>query len=209
MSSLTVSSPATMLLRVVLFMLSLATYSLSTPLHKSHHSSRKLFPRHSSSFPNFDKHTAVCILPRSLSNSHKTAQLAVQAATRQKFRNAPALLVGQGTSPGYTIPPSLQDTYNRASDYATSIALHSSQVSSANSSSNPSSTVRLASVGTLGCVNNAINISLLDDTDSIDDFEYYGPLRFGSQEQSLDIDLDTGSAGMASPLFSKLPHQLV
>lgn len=148
---------------------------------------------------------------RSLSNSlTRTTQLAAQAATRQKFRNAPALLVGHGTSPGYAIPPSLQNTYNRASDYATNITLLSSQSnSSANLSPNPPSAVTVAGAGTLGCVNNATTVSLSDDTDNVDDFEYYGPLRFGSQAQSLQIDFDTGSAGRASLLFSKRSHQLV
>ncbi|KAH0827842.1 aspartic peptidase domain-containing protein [Lanmaoa asiatica] len=106
-----------MLLRVALFMLSLTTNSFSTPLrHYTNRASRKFLTRRS---PTLDRHAA----------------LAAQAATRRKFRNAPALLAGQGTCPGYAIPSSLQNTYDRASDYATDIAFLSSQPKPSYSSS--------------------------------------------------------------------------
>lgn len=69
--------------------------------------------------------------------------------------------------------------------------------------------LRVAGVGTLWNANNTVIDALSDETDGINDFEYYGPLRFGSQAQTLQIDFDTGSAGGTSLLFGKRLHQLV
>ena len=189
-----------MVLRIALFVLWLTTNSLSASLHKSRHDpkhSRASRKRQSSFLPSFNRDTAVCMrcqLPPKLLTG--PTQLAAQAATRQKFRNAPALLVGYGISPGYTIPSSLQSAYDRASDYATNISLLSSRLMTpANSRFTSSPAIRVASAGTPGGANNVTSIPLSDDTDNTDDFEYYGPLLFGSQGQPVGIDFDTGSAG--------------
>ncbi|KAF8554181.1 acid protease [Imleria badia] len=162
------------------FILWLTTDSLSIPLHKSHG------PRRSMSLPNFDRQAA----------------LSAQAATRRKFQNAPAILAGLGTSPAYAIPASLQNTYNRASDFATNITLLTSLPKS--SSPQPfysSSAVRVAAaLGSLANPNDTTVVPLQDETDGVDDFEYYGPMSFGSQGQTLQIDCDTGSADLWVPV---------
>ncbi|KAF8444579.1 acid protease [Boletus edulis BED1] len=48
--------------------------------------------------------------------------------------------------------------------------------------------------------NNVTTISLQDETDGVDDYEYFGPLSFGSQDQTLQIDFDTGSADLWVPV---------
>ncbi|KAF8135440.1 aspartic peptidase domain-containing protein [Boletus edulis] len=65
---------------------------------------------------------------------------------------------------------------------------------------NPLPGVRLAAAGLLSSGNNVTTISLQDETDGVDDYEYFGPLSFGSQDQTLQIDFDTGSADIWVPV---------
>ncbi|KAG8213872.1 aspartic peptidase domain-containing protein [Butyriboletus roseoflavus] len=83
----------------------------------------------------------------------------------------------------------LAATPTTAQDYVTNIALlYSSPV------------LRVASAGTLRNANNTVTDALSDEADGVDDFEYYGPLRFGSQAQTLQIDFDTGSSDLWVPV---------
>ena len=64
-------------------------------------------------------------------------------------------------------------------------------------------------MGSLANPNNTTIVPLQDETDGVKDYEYYGPMGFGSQAQPLQIDCDTGSAGTSSPLPSDRSRQLV
>ncbi|KAN0091121.1 Aspartic peptidase domain containing protein [Tylopilus felleus] len=180
-----------MLVRVALFMLWLTIISISTPLHKSRH--HRLQTRCSPSLSSLDRQVA----------------LTAQAAMRQKFQNAPAILAGLGTVPGYAIPSSLQNAYNRASDFATNISLLDSLLKSSPPQPYSPSAVRVAVASSITNKGNFTIDPLQDQTDGVNDFEYYGPMTFGSQAEPLLIDFDTGSAGKPSTLLSKRPRPLV
>lgn len=128
---------------------------------------------------------------------------------RRKFQNAPAILAGLGTVPGYAIPSSLQNAYNRASDFATNISLLDSLLKSSPPQPYSPSAVRVAVASSITNKGNFTIDPLQDQTDGVNDFEYYGPMTFGSQAEPLLIDFDTGSAGKPSTLLSKRPRPLV
>ncbi|KAG9316596.1 acid protease [Chiua virens] len=179
-----------MFLRLALLILCLTTSSLSTPVHLS---------RHHPKYINRISRTSASTRPPSLEPGlDKNTALTAQAATLRKYQNAPALLAGQDTSLGYTIPPSLQDIYDRTSDHATNILFLKSQPNSlANTSPYLSSAFGVAGTRMLlTAANYSVTDPLTDETDQTDDYEYYGPLAFGSQGQALQIDFDTGSADL-------------
>ncbi|KIJ67518.1 hypothetical protein HYDPIDRAFT_173994 [Hydnomerulius pinastri MD-312] len=128
-------------------------------------------------------------------------QLDAQAATENKFQNAPAWFASQGINPGFALPVALLEMYDQASDQVADLDTHNSSVVGSFTAPLFAPGIGVVSgVGVVEASRGSKDDSLIDEVQGNDDIEYYGPLNFGSRAQTLTIDFDTGSADLWIPV---------
>ncbi|KIJ68155.1 hypothetical protein HYDPIDRAFT_25599 [Hydnomerulius pinastri MD-312] len=132
----------------------------------------------------------------------KPNQRTARAICEEKYQNATLFLAGQGLKPGFTIPSALQAAFDQASDRATALGNSSSAESFSLPYSAGTGRIGVSGAGVFAeaVQGGSVDDPLTDEVQGDDDLEYYGPMGFGSQNQQLEIDFDTGSADLWIPV---------